>query len=193
MKRLALAGLCAALIAGPVFAQGEPSQPPKPPELLARLKAAIPSDDGPDIGTEEAEAIRRMLSPLNPGREREVEALAAARFACENGQMNNVRIRDLIVESVDKRLTQAEVERLVAFYEGPEYQALAALDGLPDDDPKKVAAAEKVAQDPVFAKLPGVIRDGMLEYMSKPGVMEAAMACETDYLKALEKSGLVRP
>lgn len=192
MKPFAALGICLALLAAPAFGQTQ-TQTPERAALLARLKVAIPKTNAPPFGARDADEVRQTLLPLNPGREAEVEALASAKFTCLNSQMTDAFVLDLIVSSVDQRMTQPEIERLVTFYEGPEYKALAALDGRPADDPAKQAAGVKLAAEPAFLSFMRAMQGGITDYMGKPGVMDSILACDTTYREALEKSGLKQP
>lgn len=192
MKPFAALGLCLALLAAPAFGQTQPSMPERA-ALLARLKAAIPKSNAPPFGAKDADEVRQALLPLSPGREAEVEALAAAKFNCLNAQMSDGFALDLIVSSADQRMTQAHIERMVVFYEGPEYKALLAVEALPANDPARTEVGLKLLADPAFVSFMEAMRDGITDYMAKPGVMDAILACETRYDEALAKSGLKRP
>jgi hypothetical protein len=190
IRTFAALGFSLALAATPAMAQ---SPSPERAALLARLKAAIPPSNAPPFGQEDAEKVREVLLPLNPGKERQVEALAAGKFACLNSNLSDAKVLDLIIASVDESMSQPDIERLVAFYEGPEHKALVASQDLPDGDPRKEEAVRKLAADSAFMSFLKTMQDGIRAYMTKPGVMEAIMACETTYQADLEQSGLTQP
>jgi hypothetical protein len=186
-----------AIAAAALLALQPPTSPapdPAPSEaLVERFIAVLPDREEIDSGSAEVDpAELSALAALNPGQEARVRSILEANLACSNDAISAGTLR--MLRTVARDLGSARVQRLVDFYEGPDYAAFAAL-GL-----RMGAAATPSAEDwAAMAKLMEAypLQDWLDRLnraqeiiMADEGFMTAAMKCAEEQMKALEAAGL---
>ena len=178
----------------PASAQPAPAAQAAPSEaLIDRFIAVIPDRDQLDaVSTEIDSGELAALVALNPGKEAQVRSILEANLACSGEAISAGTLR--MLRTVARDLGEARVQRLIEFYEGPDYAAFAAL-GL-----RMGAAAAPSAEDraamaklleayPLQAWLDRLNRAQEI-IMADEGFMTAAMKCAEAQMNALEAAGL---
>jgi hypothetical protein len=190
MKLLAIAA--AALLALPQagLAQAPESAPSE--ALIERFIASIPDRDEIDKPQEIDPAELKQLVALNPGKEAQVRSILKANLACTGPAITAGSLR--MLRTVARNLGSAKVEKLVRFYEGPDYAAFEALGvrmekaAVPTAE-DKAAMAKLMATYPLQAFLEQMDRAGDI-IAADEGFMTAAMNCASQQVDALTAAGL---
>jgi hypothetical protein len=145
----ALLFVLAALAAPPAA----PPPPPPPPVDETRfqhfLKVLPDAKEPPRAGADPAEVAR--LAERHPGREKEIEAILAADARCTAPAREAAMLR--MVHATADRLGPERLDRMIAFYEGPDFARFAAL-GPDRAADKPLSAAEKAEFDRIVAAYP---------------------------------------
>lgn len=193
MKPLAIAALLAllALPSQPGLAQAPEAAPSE--ALIDRFLAAIPDRDEIDAaGGEIDPGELSRLAALNPGKEARVRAILQSNLACTGPATTAGSLR--MLRTIARNLGNARLQKLVSFYEGPDYAAFGALAARMEG--KATPSAEDSA---AMAKLMGTYPlQAFHEQLSRageivaadPGFMSAAMKCASEQVEALEAAGL---
>ena len=192
MKLFAIAA--AALLALQPHSGGAQTVPAAPSEALVdRFIAVLPDrDEISAAGGEIDSAELDRLVALNPGKEAQVRSVLQANLACTGPAITAGSLR--MLRTVARNLGEARVQKLVSFYEGPDYAAFAALAARMDG--KATPAADDSA---AMARLMGTYPlQAFHEQLSRaeeiisadPGFMSAAMECAAEQMEALEAAGL---
>ncbi len=188
MKAYAIAA--AALLAiqpAPVAAQA-PSE-----ALVERFIAVLPDRDEIDAPSSEVDPAELSgLVALNPGKEAQVRSILEANLACSNQAITAGTLR--MLRTVARDLGEAKLTRLIGFYEGPDYDAFAALGarmaGNPEPSAEDQAALAKLMEAyPLQAWLDQLNRAQEI-MTADQGFMAAAMNCAEQQMEALEAAGL---
>lgn len=126
---------------------------PPPPVDEARfqhfLKVLPDSKDRPGAGADPAEVAR--VAARNPGRQKEIEAILAADASCTAPAREAAMLR--MARATADRLGPERLDRMIAFYEGPDFARFAAL-GPDRPADKPLSAAEKAELDRLTAAYP---------------------------------------
>ena len=193
MKPLAIAAAAAllALQAQSVLAQTPEAAPSE--ALIDRFLAVLPDRDQINAVDTEVDAGELSgLVALNPGKEAQVRTILQANLACTGPAISAGTLR--MLRSVARNLGEARLQRLVSFYEGPDFAAFSALaarmegnaNPSPDD---KAAMAKLMAAYPLQAFLDQMNKAGDI-IAADEGFMSAAMKCASEQMAALEAAGL---
>jgi hypothetical protein len=99
-----------------------------------------------------------------------------------------------MLRTVARNLGQEKLQRLVSFYEGPDYPAFNALAARMQGQDKP-SAADEAAMTKLMAAYPlQAYHDGLGRaeaiIAADQGFMTAAMKCASEQMEALEKAGL---
>lgn len=128
MVRLFLALAAFAVPVAPASAQPAPSAASSPVDqaLLDRFVAALPEsrEQLAALGEVDSDLLRRFTA-LNPGRDGDVLPLVQAYARCSAPALRNGTVR--LIEEVGRQLGRERVERLIAFYGGPDFEAFARI------------------------------------------------------------------
>jgi len=190
MKSLAIAAAALlALQAPPVSAQ-----PAAPSEALVdRFLASIPDRE---VITAEATEIDpaelSRLAALNPGKEAQLRSILKANLACTGPAVTAGTLR--MLRTVARELGTEKLQKLVSFYEGPDYAAFKTLglkmeSGAAPSAEDKAAMAKLMAAYPLQAFLDQMNRAGEI-ISADEGFMTAAMNCASQQVDALTAAGL---
>ena len=190
MKSLVIAALLV-LQAQPAPAQAPEAAPSE--ALVDRFLAVLPDRD--QIGAADTEVDAAELSglvALNPGKDAQVRAILEASLPCSNQAISAGTLR--MLRTIARGLGQARLQRLVSFYEGPDFAAFSALAARMDgnaapsaDD--KAAMAKLMEAYPLQAYYDQLSRADQIVAADK-GFMTAAMKCAEEQMAALEAAGL---
>ena len=161
--------------------------------LVDRFLAIIPDRDA--IGAASAEVDSGELSglvALNPGKEAQVRAILQASLPCSNEAITAGTLR--MLRTVARELGQTRLQRLVSFYEGPDFAAFTALaarmEGNATPSPGDKAAMTKLMEAyPLQAYYDRLNRADEI-IAADEGLMSAAMKCASEQMAALEAAGL---
>jgi hypothetical protein len=113
------------------------------------LKVLPDAKAAPSIGADPAETAR--LSKLNPGRQKEVEAVLAADARC-TAPAREAAILHMARAAAD-RLGPERLDRMIAFYEGPDFPRFNALVDAQAGG-KSLSPADKTEFDRLVAAYP---------------------------------------
>jgi len=189
MKPFAIAAALLALQAPPVSAQ-----PAAPSEALVdRFLASIPDQE--EITAEATEIDPAELShlvALNPGKEAQLRSILKANLACTGPAVTAGTLR--MLRTVARELGTDRLQKLVSFYEGPDYTAFKTLSlkmesGVAPSAEDKAAMAKLMAAYPLEAFLDQMNRAGEI-ISADEGFMTAAMNCASQQVDALTAAGL---
>ncbi|HEX9946669.1 MAG TPA: hypothetical protein VGA98_03935 [Allosphingosinicella sp.] len=197
MKLLAIAaaGLIA-LVAQPASAQPASARaaPAAPSEaLIDRFIAVLPDRDAIGAaGQEIDEAELGRLTALNPGKGAQVRSVLQSNLACTGPAITAGSLR--MLRTVARNLGDAKLQKLVSFYEGPDYAAFGALAArmegkTPPSAEDSAAMAKLMGTYPLQAFYDQLSRAEEI-IAADPGFMTAAMKCATEQMDALEAAGL---
>ena len=188
MKLLAVAAFFA------LQAQPAAPAPAAPTEALVdRFIAAIPKWEesvraDADI---DADELSRLVA-LNPGKEPQLRAILKANLACSGPAVTAVTIR--MLRAVARDLGPERLQKLIGFYEGPDYAAFEAL-GTRIQGQAAPSAQDKAAIAKLMATYP---LQAFLDRMNRApeiiaadeAFMTAAMKCASEQTDALTAAGL---
>lgn len=178
-------------------ASAEPAAPAAataPSEALVdRFIAVIPDRDQIDsVSTEIDAGELAALVALNPGKEAQIRPILQANLACTGPAISAGSLR--MLRTVARNLGEEKLKRLIAFYEGPDYAAFAALAARMEGKDKP-SAEDSAAMAKMMGAYP--LQAFHAQLNSAPeiigadqGFMEAAMRCATEQVAALDKAGL---
>jgi hypothetical protein len=168
--------------------------PPPPPVDEARFQhfmrvlpdAKEPARDGPDP----VEIAR--LKALNPGHEREVEAVLDADARCTAPVRHIATLR--MARAAADRLGPDKLDRMIAFYEGPDFPRFAKLTA-PQPDGKPLAPAGQAELNRLIAAYPleafaEAMQSGSNAVFLDPEVGAGFAKCADTRLAAFEKAKL---
>lgn len=180
-----------ALQAQPVPAQAAPAAPSE--ALVDRFIAVIP--DREEIVGASSEIDPGELSglvALNPGKEAQVRKILQANLACSGPAVTAGTLR--MLRKVARDLGADRLQRLVAFYEGPDYAVFKSLAGRMEASPDpsaedKAALARLMGAYPLQAFVDGMSRAPEI-IAADEGFMTAATKCAEEQMNALEAAGL---
>jgi hypothetical protein len=191
MKLLAIAAVAALLaLPQPALAQAPETAPSE--ALIDRFLGAIPDRDEFEKPQEIDPAELKQLVELNPGKEAQVRSVLKANLACTGPAITAGSRR--MLRTVARNLGRAKVEKLLSFYEGPDYAAFGALAARMDEG-KKPSAEDSAAMAKLMEAYP---LQAFYEQLGRAeeiiaadeGFMTAAMNCASQQVDALEKAGL---
>ena len=192
MKPFAVA-IAALLVlqAHPASAQAPEAAPSE--ALVERFLAVLPDSEELSSGGLEVDAEElKGLVALNPGKEAQVRAILQANLPCSREAATALALR--MMRTIARDLGEARLQRLVSFYEGPDYAAFAALaqrmSGNSPPSPEDEAAMAKLMEAyPLQALHDGLGRSGEI-IAADPHFMGAATKCASEQMAALEAAGL---
>jgi hypothetical protein len=193
MRPLAIAAAAALLALQPQTALAQAADAAPSEALVERFLAVLPDRDEIDALSAEVDpAELSTLAALNPGREAQVRSILEANLACSGAAISAGTLR--MLRTVARDLGEAKVQRLVDFYEGPDYAAFAALGlrmgGATAPSAEDRAAMAKLMEAyPLQAWLDGLNRAQEI-FEADKGFMSAAMKCAREQMTALEAAGL---
>jgi hypothetical protein len=199
MKLLAIAAAgLVTLHAQPVWAQ--PASAPRasaqaaPSEaLIDRFIAAIPDAEeiaAAPTGIDAAELGR--LVALNPGKEAQLRSILQANLACSGPAVTAGTLR--MLRTIARDLGAERLQKLISFYEGPDYAAFEALAAR-----MQGKAAPSAADEAALAKLTAAyplrafldrMNNAQAIIEADQGFMTAAMNCASQQVDALTAAGL---
>jgi hypothetical protein len=113
------------------------------------LKVLPDAKERPRTGVDPAEVAR--LAKRNPGREKAIEAILADDARCTAPAREVAMLR--MARATADRLGPERLDRMIAFYEGPDFARFAAL-GPDRPADKPLSAAEKAELDRLVAAYP---------------------------------------
>jgi hypothetical protein len=195
MKPLVIAALLA-LQAQPALAQpaAAPAAQAAPGEaLIDRFIAAIPDRDQIDaVATEIDPGELAALAALNPGKEAQIRSILQANLACTGPAIAAGSLR--MLRTIARNLGEEKLKRLIAFYEGPDYAAFAALAARMEGKDKP-SAEDSAAMAKMMGAYPLQAFHAQLNGAADiigadQGFMKDAMRCATEQVAALDKAGL---
>lgn len=156
--RIIAAILCsAAALYGAAFAQT-----PERQALLSRLDAAIPPRQRAITldGAPTYQALRTRLLAAHPDRTADIEASFAGMISCL-GERQDALAHRMLTAAVDAQMTDAEIERLDAFYEGGDYPRLMSFVATLQSSPNLPPADERAWAQQVMTR-PEIVTFGNL-------------------------------
>ena len=190
MKLLAVAAALLSL-SQPGLAQAPEAAPSE--ALIDRFIAVLPDRDEISAAGDEIDSAElSRLAALNPGKEAKVRSVLKANLACTGPAITAGSLR--MLRTVARNLGRAKVEKLVSFYEGPDYAAFGALaariEGKPNPSAEDNAAMAKLmAAYPLQAFYQQLGRAEEI-ISADQGFMTSAMKCAGEQIEALEAAGL---
>lgn len=201
MKPLAIAAALLAVQPQPAAAQGAPTQaaPSRadqaaPSEaLIDRFIAALPHQEEltkTEDKIDPAELAR--LAALNPGKEAQVRAVLQANLACTGPAITAGTLR--VLRTVARNLGEVRLRKLIAFYQSPDYAAFETL-ATQMEGKANPSSADSAAMARIMGTYPlQAFHDQMGQagqlFMADKAFMDAAVACASKRMKALEAAGL---
>jgi hypothetical protein len=192
MKPFAIAfAALLALQAPAAVAQAADSAPSQ--ALVDRFIAAIPDRAAIETaGGEIDPGELSRLAALNPGKEAKVRAILQANLACTNPEIVAGSLR--MLRTVARNLGGDKVQKLVSFYEGPDYAAFSALAARMEGKAKP-SAEDSAAMARLMGAYP--LQDFHAQLSRAEEIiaadqqfMTAAMKCAGEQVEAMEKAGL---
>lgn len=183
------AGQVAPVQAAPLrAAQAAPSE-----ALIDRFIAALPHQEEltrTEDKIDPAELAR--LAALNPGKEAQVRAVLQADLACTGPAVTAGTLR--VLRMVARNLGEVRLRKLIGFYQGPDYSAFETLatrmEGKASPSPADSAAMARMMETyPLQAFHDQMSRAGEM-FAADKAFMDAAVACASKRMKALEAAGL---
>jgi hypothetical protein len=197
MKPFAIAAALIVLQAQSASAQPTPAAPAAqaaPSEaLIDRFIAILPDRDQIDSVDSEIDAGElKALVALNPGKEAQVRSILQANLACTGPAITAGTLR--MLRTVARDLGAEKLQRLVSFYEGPDFakfKALAArMEGQATPSAEdKAAMAKLMGAYPLQAYHDRLNAAGEI-IAADDGFMTAATKCASEQMTALEAAGL---
>ncbi|HEX8626457.1 MAG TPA: hypothetical protein VF782_15450 [Allosphingosinicella sp.] len=191
MKPFAIAAAALFALAQPALAQAPTAAPSE--ALVERFVASLPDQEElRAVPTEiDAAELSRLLA-LNPGKEPQLRSILKANLACTGPAVTAGTLR--MLRTVARALGAERVQKLVSFYEGPDYAAFKALglrmeSGAVATPQDKGAMAKLMAAYPLQAFLDQMNRAGDI-IAADEGFMTAAMNCASQQVDALTAAGL---
>jgi hypothetical protein len=191
MKPFAPAAAVLLALAQPAFAQAPQAAPSE--ALVERFVASLPDQEEiRSVPTEiDAAELSRLLA-LNPGKEAQLRSILKANLACTGPAITAGTLR--MLRTVARALGTERLQKLVSFYEGPDYAAFKAL-GLRMESAAAPTAQDKAAMAKLMAAYP---LQAFLDQMNRAGdiiaadegFMTAAMNCASQQVDALTAAGL---
>lgn len=190
MKLLAIAA--ALLVVQP---QPGPAQAPEaaPSEaLIDRFIAVLPDWKQSTAESEiDAGELSRLVA-LNPGKGAKLRSILKANLACTAPAITAGTTR--MLRAVARDLGEDRLQRLIGFYEGPDYAAFEAL-GTRMNGKTDPSAEDKATLTKLMATYP---LQAFLDQMNRApeiiaadeGFMTAAMKCASEQMESLEAAGL---
>lgn len=187
------------IVAAALLALHAPPAPAPAPEaapseaLIDRFLAVLPDRDQISaVDTEIDAAELTRLVALNPGKEAQIRPILQANLACTAPAISAGSLR--MLRTVGRNLGAEKLQKLVSFYEGPDYaafQAVAArMEGGADPSAQDKAALAKYMETyPLQAFLDQMNRAGEI-IAADQGFMSAAMKCASEQVEALTAAGL---
>jgi hypothetical protein len=196
MKPLAIAA--ALLLALPALpaqpASAEPASAVPSEALIDRFIAVIPDRDQIDaIDTEVDAGELKALVALNPGKEAQVRSILQANLTtCTGPAISAGTLR--MLRTVARDLGAEKLQRLVAFYEGPDFAKFSALAARMEGQATpsaedKAAMAKLMGAYPLQAYHERLNSAGEI-IAADDGFMTAATKCASEQMAALEAAGL---
>ncbi len=191
MKPFAPAAAVLLALAQPAFAQAPQAAPSE--ALVERFVASLPDQEEiRSVPTEiDAAELSRLLA-LNPGKEAQLRSILKANLACTGPAITAGTLR--MLRTVARALGTERLQKLVSFYEGPDYAAFKAL-GLRMESAAAPTAQDKAAMAKLMTAYP---LQAFLDQMNRAGdiiaadegFMTAAMNCASQQVDALTAAGL---
>jgi hypothetical protein len=191
MKPFAPAAAVLLALAQPAFAQAPQAAPSE--ALVERFVASLPDQEEiRAVPTEIDPAELSRLLALNPGKEAQLRSILKANLACTGPAITAGTLR--MLGTVARALGTERLQKLVSFYEGPDYAAFKAL-GLRMESAAAPTAQDKAAMAKLMAAYP---LQAFLDQMNRAGdiiaadegFMTAAMNCASQQVDALTAAGL---
>ncbi len=193
MKPLAIAAAFALIALQPTPGLARASGAAPSEALVDRFIASLPDREAITEAAEEidAEELAR-LAALNPGKEARVRAILRTNLACTGPAITAGSLR--MLRTVARNLGGDGLQKLVGFYEGPDYAAFAALAARMESQATPSAAdsaamAKFMGTYPLQAFHREMSRAGEI-IAADSGFMSAAMKCASEQIEALEAAGL---
>lgn len=192
MKPFAIAAAALlALQAPPVSAQATQAAPSE--ALVNRFIASIPDQEEINAVPTEIDAgeLSRLVE-LNPGKEAQLRSILKANLACTGPAITAGTLR--MLRTVARELGTDRLQKLVSFYEGPDYAAFKTL-GLRMESAAAPSAEDKAAMTKLMAAYP---LQAFIDQMGRAGeiiaadqgFMTAAIKCASEQVDALTAAGL---
>ncbi|HLL31539.1 MAG TPA: hypothetical protein VK403_11130 [Allosphingosinicella sp.] len=192
MKPLAIA-IAALLAVQPYAGEAQTAQAAPSEALVERFVASLPDQEEIHAAPTEIDAaeLNRLLA-LNPGKEAQLRSILKANLACTGPAVTAGTLR--MLRTVARALGTERLQKLVSFYEGPDYAAFKAL-GLRMESAAVPVAEDKAAMAKLMAAYP---LQAFLDHMNRAGdiiaadqgFMTAAMNCASQQVDALTAAGL---
>jgi len=196
MKPLAAAALLA-LLAQPAQARSAPAGPAAqaaPSEaLIDRFIALLPDREKIEAVDSEIDAGElKALVALNPGKEPQLRSILQSNIACTGPAISAGTLR--MLRTVARDLGAEKLQRLVSFYEGPDFARFTALAARMEGQATP-SAEDKTAMARLMGAYPlqayhDRLNDAGSIIADDDGFMTAAMKCASEQIAALEAAGL---
>jgi hypothetical protein len=159
---------------------------------IDRLLAVIPYSDRLNVAnTPPNPEHLAYLQSLNPGRP-EVRQLLQMRARCESTTM--LAWTREAFRAVGRRLGSAKVERLIQFYSGPDFRALAAINERTDrgEAPTEadLATIDRIMRDYPLTAMAELVQTPDLIGAGEPNVLERVERCLAESNAAFARAGL---
>jgi hypothetical protein len=189
MKLLAAAFL--ALQAQAASAQAPQAVPSE--ALIERFIAVLPDRDQLSAAGSEIDAGELAgLVAVNPGKEAQLRPILQANLACTAPAISAGTLR--MLRTVGRNLGAEKLQKLVTFYEGPDYAAFRVLAARMEGNAEptaqdKAALAKYMETYPLQAFLEQMNHAGEI-IAADQGFMSAAMKCASEQADALTAAGL---
>jgi hypothetical protein len=192
MKPLAIA-IAALLALQPHGGEAQAAQAAPSEALVNRFLASLPDQEQINAVATEIDAgeLSRLVA-LNPGKEAQLRSILKANLACTGPAVTAGTFR--MLRTVARELGTDRLQKLVGFYEGPDYAAFKTL-GLRMESAAAPSAEDKAAMAKLMAAYP---LQAFIDQMSRAseiiaadqGFMTAALKCATEQVDALTAAGL---
>jgi hypothetical protein len=167
--------------------------------ILERLRQALPKF-GEMIPMAEMVSgdIRKELIAQNPGKDAGIGPIANDFGACFAKALNSRDANAAAITAADQAgMTEAELLKVVAFYEDPAVKSFFASVGPamksgkePQVDPALFKRVQDGMQDPAVMRFSQMIRQSSQDLFKDPVTVRALSACTTDLDKAVAAAGL---
>jgi hypothetical protein len=161
--------------------------------LVERFLAVLPDrDEISALSTEIDSGELAGLVALNPGKEAQIRPILQANLACTGPAISAGTLR--MLRKVAQGLGEARLQRLVRFYEGPDYAAFRSLAGRMEGNaaprPEDEAAMAKLMEAYPLKAFYEEMSHAEEIFAADQGFMSAAMKCASEQMAALEAAGL---
>jgi len=181
--RLILAPVFVALLATFSSAQAQPPAEPASEALIDRFVRALPHQEEFEVHPEVDPRQLARLSAINPGKESTLRPILLAHAACTTPPQKAATMR--LIRAIARDLGPAKLERLIAFYQGPDSATFERLSAAADDR-QTPPEADRKELERIMAAYP------LADWVQAMGSSARRLLDDSDFLGAISRCDAAR-